>query len=94
MSQIRRLPETVCFRTAVVLFALVWCAPPSFAQKKGLLLVSIDGMMPDYVLAADKYKLKIPNLRRIAREGAHATQVRSVLPTVTYPAHTTMVTGV
>lgn len=58
------------------------------------MLISIDGMKPDYVLEADKHGLKIPHLRRLAAEGASATGVTGVLPTVTYPSHTTMVTGV
>jgi predicted AlkP superfamily pyrophosphatase or phosphodiesterase len=63
-------------------------------NQPALLLVSIDGMRPDYVLNADQYNLKIPRLRRLVREGAHATGVRGVLPTVTYPSHTTILTGV
>ena len=59
-----------------------------------LVLISLDGLKPDYVLEADKHQLKIPNLRRLLSEGAHATGVRGVLPTVTYPSHTTIVTGV
>jgi len=59
-----------------------------------LVLISIDGLRPDYVLEADRYGLKIPELRRLLAEGAHASGVRGVLPTVTYPSHTTIVTGV
>jgi predicted AlkP superfamily pyrophosphatase or phosphodiesterase len=59
-----------------------------------VVLISVDGMKPDYVLEADRYGLKIPNLRRLLAEGAHASAVTGVLPTVTYPSHTTMVTGV
>jgi predicted AlkP superfamily pyrophosphatase or phosphodiesterase len=67
------------------------------AQKKNqplVVMLSIDGLKPDYVLEADKYGLKIPNLRRLAKEGAFASNVTGVMPTVTYPSHTTMVTGV
>jgi predicted AlkP superfamily pyrophosphatase or phosphodiesterase len=67
-------------------------AVPLAAQS--LVVVSIDGMRPDYVLKADEHGLKIPHLRRILRDGAHATGVRGVLPTVTYPSHTTIITGV
>ena len=56
-------------------------------------LVSIDGLMPDYFLKADEIGLKIPNLRRLMREGAYG-RVIGVLPTVTYPSHTTLITGV
>jgi predicted AlkP superfamily pyrophosphatase or phosphodiesterase len=59
-----------------------------------LVVISIDGLRPDYVLEADRYGLKIPNLRRLLAEGAHASGVAGVLPTVTYPSHTTLVTGV
>lgn len=59
-----------------------------------VVLISIDGLKPDYLLEADKHKLKIPNLRKMVAEGAHATAVTGILPTVTYPSHTTMLTGV
>jgi predicted AlkP superfamily pyrophosphatase or phosphodiesterase len=59
-----------------------------------LVLMSIDGLRPDYVLEADRYGLRIPELRRLLCEGAHAQGVRGVLPTITYPSHTTLVTGV
>jgi predicted AlkP superfamily pyrophosphatase or phosphodiesterase len=57
-------------------------------------LISIDGLKPEYVLAADAHGLKIPNLRGLVARGAHATGVVGVVPTVTYPSHTTLVTGV
>jgi predicted AlkP superfamily pyrophosphatase or phosphodiesterase len=59
-----------------------------------LVLLSIDGLRPDYVIEADRYGVRIPNLRRILAEGAHARGVTGVLPTVTYASHTTLVTGV
>jgi predicted AlkP superfamily pyrophosphatase or phosphodiesterase len=73
-------------------------ATPSVAQEQRprppLILISIDGLKPDYVLEADAHNLKIPNLRRFVREGAYATGVGGVIPTVTYPSHTTILTGV
>jgi predicted AlkP superfamily pyrophosphatase or phosphodiesterase len=82
--------------TLPILLALLLAPFASGQQtlRRGLLLVSIDGMSPDYVLKAGEYKLKIPNLRRLMRDGAHASGVRGVLPTVTYPSHTTILTGV
>ncbi len=66
------------------------------AQDAGrpVVLISIDGLHPAYVTEADRHGLAIPNLRRLLREGAHATGVRGVIPTVTYPSHATLVTGV
>ena len=75
---------------AFLLFAIA-----SWAQSQTtLLVISLDGMRPDYVLKADEHGLKVPHLRRLLSEGAHATGVRGVLPTVTYPSHTTILTGV
>lgn len=65
-------------------------SPPAWP----LVLLSIDGLRPDYVIEADRYGLRIPNLRRILAEGAHARGVAGVLPTVTYSSHATLVTGV
>ena len=36
----------------------------------------------------------MPNLRRFLKEGAYADGVQGVVPTVTYPSHTTLMTGV
>jgi len=59
-----------------------------------VVLLSIDGLKPDYVLEADAHGLKVPNLRRLVEDGTHATAVEGVVPTVTYPSHATMLTGV
>jgi predicted AlkP superfamily pyrophosphatase or phosphodiesterase len=63
-------------------------------QPPPVVVISIDGLKPDYVLDADKYGLKIPYLRRFVKQGSYASGVAGVLPTVTYPSHTTLVTGV
>ena len=83
----------------VVLFAVAGLLPPAFpAQQKAspplLVLISVDGLRPDYVTAADAHGCKIPNLRRFLKEGTYAEGVQGVIPTVTYPSHTTLVTGV
>ncbi len=59
-----------------------------------VVMISVDGMKPEYVLEAQKRGLKIPFLRRLAAEGTYAEGVIGVWPTVTYPSHTTLVTGV
>jgi Type I phosphodiesterase / nucleotide pyrophosphatase len=51
-------------------------------------------MHPEYIRRADQYQLKIPVLRRLFRDGSHAHAVRGVLATVTFPSHTTLLTGV
>ena len=38
-------------------------------------------------------KIHIPNLTRLRREGSYADGVIGVYPTLTYPSHTTIITG-
>src|SRR5262252_4921929 len=59
-----------------------------------LILVSVDGMKPEYVTHAEEHGAKVPNLRRMMAEGMYAEGVQGVIPTVTYPSHTTLITGV
>lgn len=68
-------------------------AEPTPKRAPRALVVSVDGLMPDDYLRADELGLKVPTLRRLMRTGAYA-RVVGVLPTVTYPSHTTLVTGV
>lgn len=78
------------------LLCLVFVLPAAAAQTApadSLLLISIDGLRPDYLSEADRHGLKIPHLRELWRTGAHATGVRGALPTSTYPSHTTLITG-
>jgi len=81
---------------AALLVALSLLAASAAAQAPApiVLMISVDGLRPDYVIAADTHGLKIPALRRFAAEGAFATGVEGVIPTVTYPSHTTLITGV
>lgn len=57
-----------------------------------VILISIDGLMPSSYTTPGP--AKIPTLRRLAGEGAYAEGVIGVLPTVTYPSHTSLITGV
>lgn len=50
-------------------------------------------MKPETYLEPDRLGLAVPTLRSIVARGAHARAVESVFPSVTYPAHTTLVTG-
>jgi predicted AlkP superfamily pyrophosphatase or phosphodiesterase len=57
-------------------------------------MVSIDGLRPGDVLEADTRGLKLPALKKLVADGVYASGVRNALPTVTYPNHTTLITGV
>ncbi len=58
-----------------------------------VIVISIDGLMPEAYLTPDKHGLKIPTLRKIASRGAVSDGAQSVFPTLTYPAHTSIATG-
>lgn len=79
------------FRQTLLLAALLTCVP---AVGGTVLLISIDGLPPRYVTEASRFDMAIPHLRSFVELGAFASGVIGVTPTVTYPSHTTMVTGV
>jgi predicted AlkP superfamily pyrophosphatase or phosphodiesterase len=68
--------------------------PSAFAQQRKLLVISVDGMDSRYLHDADRLGLKIPVLRRLMAEGTTAQGVVGVVPTVTWPSHTTIISGV
>jgi len=85
----------ITFRRVLVaaVLAVVALLPLGAADGPHVVLISIDGLMPvsyrDPALAD-----RTPNIRRLAAEGVWAEGVIGVTPTVTYPSHTTLITGV
>lgn len=78
-------------RVLLVIISIVGLAMPAAARP--VLMISIDGLRPGDVINAEARGLKLPNLHRFVREGTYAEGVVGVLPTVTYPSHTTLITG-
>ncbi|NBV85261.1 MAG: alkaline phosphatase family protein [Verrucomicrobia bacterium] len=56
-----------------------------------VVLISVDGLAHYYF---DDPKAEMPTIRRLAAEGARADKMKCSMPTVTWPNHTTLVTGV
>lgn len=82
---------TSSLRALLVALLLAGCtrAPSTpVSPRHRVVMISIDGLRPDYLTSA----ARIPTLRGLVERGAHAS-VKSIWPTVTYPAHTTLVTG-
>lgn len=74
-----------------LIFSLLLTAASAYSQPaRHVVLISIDGFRPEFYLDE---AWPAPNLRKVLREGVHAARVRSVVPSVTYPSHTTIVTG-
>jgi predicted AlkP superfamily pyrophosphatase or phosphodiesterase len=67
---------------------------PAMAQAAPVLMISIDGLRPADVLDANARGIKVPALRKLMMDGVYASGVKNALPTVTYPNHTTLITGV
>jgi predicted AlkP superfamily pyrophosphatase or phosphodiesterase len=61
------------------------------ASDRIVALISIDGLAHFYL---DDPKAEMPTIREMAAQGAKADGMKAVLPTVTWPNHTTLVTGV
>lgn len=60
----------------------------AIAEGRTVILVSIDGFRADYLARG-----LTPRLSGLAREGAHAAALRPSMPTLTFPNHYTLVTG-
>ncbi|HEV2705864.1 MAG TPA: ectonucleotide pyrophosphatase/phosphodiesterase [Pyrinomonadaceae bacterium] len=79
---------------AVLLAVVCLFTQAQAAPARRVLLLSIDGLDARYLARRDELKLRIPTLRRLLDEGLTARAgVISVYPSLTYPAHTTLVTG-
>lgn len=86
-------------RSLLAALVLIAAARAVFAQPAGgkapprkLIVISIDGMDARF-LSEPNLKVKVPNIRRLMKDGASATVI-GVAPSDTWPAHATLVTGV
>jgi len=70
-------------RRPVLAAALLLAAAPAAAGP--VLMISVDGLRPADVIAAERTGLAVPTLRRMMATGAYAEGVTGVLPTLTYP---------
>ena len=67
-------------------------ASPAFADDKYGLIISVDGLKGDWACDPGKHGLKLPNITGLASKGIK-TRITGVFPSVTYPSHTTLITG-
>lgn len=64
------------------------------APAHKLLVLSVDGLDWRYLKDRDSLGLRIPHLRELLQEGSYADGVIGVWPSVTWPSHTSLITGV
>ncbi len=88
--------KTVLILIAVLLALIggVWIGlnTPGKAAGRHVLVISVDGMASSWYMNPPPGPA-IPNIRRLIAQGTFAEAVEGVYPTLTYPSHTTMVTG-
>jgi predicted AlkP superfamily pyrophosphatase or phosphodiesterase len=91
VRHIHRRLSAILVLIAVLCATLIVFAQQPAAPGNHVIIVTLDGF-PAWALE-DPY-LPVPNLRRLAASGAVAAGMRPVNPTVTWPNHTSLVTGV
>jgi predicted AlkP superfamily pyrophosphatase or phosphodiesterase len=79
---------------ALSLFTLPGQGAPEGAPPHKLIVLSVDGLDWRYLRDRDALHLRIPHLRRLLQDGRYADGVVGVWPTITWPSHTTLITGV
>ena len=82
------------FRAALALGATLLAAPSAQAAPHKLMILSVDGLDWRYLRDRDALGMKLPNLRKLLARSQVADGVTGVWPTITWPSHTTMLTGV
>jgi predicted AlkP superfamily pyrophosphatase or phosphodiesterase len=82
------------FTVAIIgaaLFSLAAVIAADGPPVKHVVLVSVDGLAASYL---DDPRAEMPTLRKLAKEGAVAKGMITSFPSVTWPSHTSLITGV
>ncbi len=74
----------------MLLLTCSFAQPARAQQTKYVVLISIDGLRSEFF---NDSTWQATTLRRMKNNGAYADSVQTVYPSVTYPAHATLVTG-
>lgn len=78
-----------CF-LSILLFSSLLVDIKGQSLADHVILISIDGLRPDFY---KDEKRPAPMLQYMAQNGIQADGVRGIFPSVTYPSHTTLITG-
>src|SRR5687768_1236779 len=78
----------------LLLAGCCFSAAAQTAVDRHVIVVSIDGLGPDFYRRPEEMGVKLPNLTMLRDEGSWAWGVVGQYPSVTYPSHTSIVTGV
>ena len=76
---------------AAVVLPRVSCGGPTPDKTRAVIVISVDGLAAFY---SDDPRAEMPTIRTLAAAGAQASRMKACAPTVTWPNHTTLITGV
>ncbi len=85
------LKKCLALAGVVMMSTGLLCAQSRQPLAKHVVLITIDGSRPDFYLDSSWHA---DNIRALMAGGSYAKGVNSVFPSMTYPSHTTIVTGV
>src|SRR5262245_15752540 len=69
---------------------VAWSCILRAEEVQHVVLVSVDGLAASYF---DDPRAELPTLRMLAKKGARAAGMITTFPSVTWPSHTSLVTG-
>ncbi|TCD08272.1 alkaline phosphatase family protein [Pedobacter frigidisoli] len=79
-------------KRTIISVILCWLSAGSiYAQEQHVVLISVDGLRPEFYM---DQQWGMVNVRQAMKNGSYAEGVRGSFPSVTYPSHTTIVSGV
>lgn len=76
-------------RLAALLICLLLPLPAFCAGARHVVIISVDGLRPDALTKAEA-----PAMQRLLAQGSGTLSAQTVLPSLTLPSHTSMLTGV
>jgi len=80
----------ICLLGKTTIFAKHILTTPQI-QKKRVVLVSWDGFQPAFITDP---RFQTPHIQALVKSGAYSLDMIPVFPTLTYPNHTSLITGV
>ena len=90
-ARVGKVVAAIVVLSALVALILGAAASATTPAAQHVVLISLDGLRPEFYLDE---RHAIPRLRALAAAGSAARAVEAVFPSVTYPGHTSIVTGV
>jgi predicted AlkP superfamily pyrophosphatase or phosphodiesterase len=95
MGSHRKIIAFALLAFLLVMNRRLMAVPPTADSRaiQHVVIISVDGLMPEVYLHPDLHGLSVPTLRSMAASGASSRGIQPIFPSVTYPSHATIATG-